>query len=81
MASKARQQIITKNILHNISRTKVNQAINFEQLPKQNMRNIFFRNYAKNEVGRLVPDFFLFFKRALYKAKASGQDLSFNIFC
>ena len=40
MTSKARQQIITKNILHNISRTKVNQAINFEQLPKQNMRNM-----------------------------------------
>ena len=29
---------------------------------------------------RLVPDFALFFKKALYKVKASGQQLSFNTF-
>ena len=57
MASKARQQIITKNILHNISRTKVNQAINFEQLLKQNMRNIFFRNWGGETSTRLLFGF------------------------
>ena len=25
---------------------------------------IFFRNHAENEAGRLVPDLFLFFKKA-----------------
>ena len=38
------------------------------------------KNNAKNKVGRLVPDFFLFFEKALYKVKASGQHLRFNIF-
>ena len=41
---------------------------------------ILFDNYAgRNEAGRQVPDLFLFFKKALYKLKASCQDLSFNI--
>ena len=26
----------------------------------------FFKNYAENEAGKLVPDHFLFFKKALY---------------
>ena len=44
-------------------------------------RQIFlFRNHAENVAGRLVPDLFLFFKKALYEVKVSGQQLSFNIF-
>ena len=43
------------------------------------MRNAFVRKHTKNEVGRLGPDLFLFFKKALYKVKASGPHLSFNI--
>ena len=39
----------------------------------------FFKNYAGNEAGRIVPGFSLFFKKALYKVKASGQRLSFSI--
>ena len=31
----------------------------------------FFKNHAKNEAGRLVPDLFSFFKRALYEVKAN----------
>ena len=26
----------------------------------------FFKSYAENEAGKLVPDHFLFFKKALY---------------
>ena len=37
----------------------------------------FFKNHAENEVRRLVPDLFLFSKKAFY---ASGLQLSFNIF-
>ena len=40
----------------------------------------FFKNYAENEAGRLVPDLFLFFKYAYYEVKASGLQLSFNVF-
>ena len=40
----------------------------------------FFKNNAENEAGRLVPDLFLFFEKALYELKASGMQLSFNIF-
>ena len=39
----------------------------------------FYKNHAGNEAGRLVSDLFLFFKKALYKVKASAQDYSFNI--
>ena len=31
-------------------------------------------------VPNLVPDLFLFFKKALYEVKAKGLQLSFNIF-
>ena len=42
----------------------------------------FFQNHAEYEAGRLVPDFFFFFKKKkdLYEAKASGLELTFNIF-
>ena len=38
------------------------------------------KNHAENEAGRLVPDLFLFFKKALYKVKAIVLQLDFNIF-
>ena len=34
------------------------------QLIEYNKRNNFLKNYAENETGRLVPDLFLFFKKA-----------------
>ena len=40
----------------------------------------FFKNYAENEARRLVPDFFLFFTKALYEVKANALQLSFNYF-
>ena len=53
----------------------------FGQLLEHNKRNIFFfKNHAENETGRLVPDLFLFFEKALYEIKGSGLQLSFNIF-
>ena len=39
----------------------------------------FFKNHEGNEAGRLVPDLFLFFKKALNEVKASGLELSFSI--
>ena len=40
----------------------------------------FFKNHAENKAGRLVPELFLFFEKALYEVKASGLQLSFDIF-
>ena len=39
----------------------------------------FFKIHAENEAGKLVPDLFLFFKKALFEIKANGLQLSFNI--
>ena len=40
---------------------------------------LFFKNDEENEAGRLVPDLFLFFKKAQYDVKARDLELSFNI--
>ena len=45
-----------------------------------NKINIFFKNHAGNEGGRLVPDYFLLFEKALFEVKASYLQLCFNIF-
>ena len=73
---------ITIHMLPNISRHKGRQAMKFGQLREYNMRNVFFKNHAENEAGRLLPDlfFFFFFKKALYEVKASGLKLSLKIF-
>ena len=53
----------------------------FGQLMEHPKRNIFFfKNYAQNEVGKLVPDRFMFFKKALNWVKVSGLQLDFSIF-
>ena len=49
----------------------------FGQVIGYNKRN---KIYAENEIGRLVPHVFLFFKKALHEVKAIGLQLSFNIF-
>ena len=61
---------------HNISINTGNQTMTFSQLIKENVKNIFFfRNYAGNEVGRLVPERFSFLKKDLSKIKESDQHL------
>ena len=44
-----------------------------------NRKFFFFKNHANNEAGRVLPDHFLVFKKALYEVKASGLQLSLNI--
>ena len=44
------------------------------------IETFFFKNYAENEAGRLSPEHFLVLKNAQYEVKASGLELSFNIF-
>ena len=52
----------------------------FGQLTKYIKKSIFFKNHAENEVGRLVPDLFLFIKKSLILVKASCLQLTFNLF-
>ena len=52
----------------------------FRQLIDHPKRNIFIENYAENEAGKLVPDPFLFFKKAVYQVKARCLQLDFTIF-
>ena len=48
--------------------------------PVQLIFSIMYIYYAENVSKRLVPDLFLLFKKASYEVKASGLQLSFNIF-
>ena len=80
MTSQHGLKTVAVHILPNISRSKSNQTIEFVQLIEYNKRLIFFKNHAENEAGRIVPDLSLFFKRVLYEIKASGLQLSFNIY-
>ena len=48
----------------------------FGQFVEYNKRNIFL--HAENEAGRLVPDRFLFFKKASCAVKASARAV-FNL--
>ena len=53
----------------------------FGQLIEYDKRTIFFfKNHAENEAGRLVPELFIFLKKALYEVKTSAVQLSFNYF-
>ena len=52
----------------------------FGQVIEYNKKIFFLKNCAKNAAWKLVPDLFLFIKRAIYELKASGVQLSFNIF-
>ena len=59
---------------------KINPTMKFGQLIEYNKRNIFLKNHVEIEAGRLVPNLSLFFKMALYKAKANGLQLGFTMF-
>ena len=76
--SQIRQQTITMHVLPKES--KGNQAMKFDQLIKHRISKLYLKNYTENEVERLFPDLFLFFKKGLCKVKASSQHLSCIIF-
>ena len=65
MTSQPGQQRIRIHILLNISRIKGNHTMKFGWLIEHPMI-FFFKNCAENEAGKLGPDHFLFFKKALY---------------
>ena len=69
MMSQPGKQKITIHILPIISRKATRQ-----------WNLVRHKNHTKNETGRLIPDSFLFFKKALYEVKTSVMEVSFNIF-
>ena len=57
----------TIHILPNISRIKSNPTMKCDQIIKYSMRNIFVTKHVKHEIGKLVPNLFLFcFLKELY---------------
>ena len=71
---------MTINTLHSISRSKCDHSMKFAS-SLNIMREMFLlKIHAVNEVGKLIPNLFLFFKITLYKVKTSGLHLSFNVF-
>ena len=73
-------QTSTIHILLNISQSKGNQTMKLTSQQNITREIFFFKIHAKNEVGRLVPDLFLFLKKLYMKVKASNLQLSSNIF-
>ena len=63
MTSQPGLQKIAIHILPNTSQSKGNQTMKFVQLIEYNKINNFLQSYTENEARRLVPDFFLFFKK------------------
>ena len=64
MTSQPGLQTLAIHILAKSSQSKGNQTMKFGQLIEYNKWNIFYKNYGENETGRLVPDLFLFVKKA-----------------
>ena len=69
MTSQSGKQTVTLLILSNISRSKVKYSEIWS----------FFNSRARNEAGILVPDLFLFLRKALFEVKASDLHLNFDI--
>ena len=58
MTSETGKQIITINMLPNISRSKGSQAVKFSEFIDNMI--FFFKNHDKNEAKRLISYLFLF---------------------
>ena len=64
MTSQSGLQTIAIHILPNISQSKGNKTMKFGELIEITRGIFFFKNYVENEAESLVPDLFLFFKKA-----------------
>ena len=63
MTSQSGLQAIATHILPNIPQSKGNQTVKFDQLKNITREIFFFKTFAENEAGRLVPDISLFFEK------------------
>ena len=60
MTSQPGLKTIAIIILPNISQSKGNQIVKFDQLIEYKANIFFFKSYAENEARRLVPELFYF---------------------
>ena len=58
MTSQPRKQTIAIHILSNISRSKENQTMKFDQLIEYNMKNIFLEKSSTKCGGKTIPRHF-----------------------
>ena len=72
-------QTVILHILVNISRSKGNQTMKFSQVIEYDKRNIFLQKSCR-KWNRKTSYRLLLFKEAWYEVKASGLQLSFNMF-
>ena len=80
MTSQPGKETTPIHILPNISRSKNNQTMKSGQIIENNHINVFLQRSCRKR-GRQTNSRPLFvFKRTLYEVKASGLQLSFNIF-
>ena len=63
MKSQLGLQTIAIHLLPNISKSKDKQTMKLDQLREYNKKIFFFKNYAKNEKGKLVQISFYFLKK------------------
>ena len=77
VTSQSEIQIITIYVMTNISRSKGNEVMEFGQLIEYNVKNNFLQKfYTENEVGRLIPEIFLFWKKLKQLGKGKNEGSS-----
>ena len=59
MTSEPGKETVAKYVFPNISRSKINQTMEFDQLSEYSMINIFLEKYTQNVVEKLFLDPFL----------------------
>ena len=79
MTPQPEKQTITMYIFPKFSRSKGNQTKNVGSVNRIKRKKCYIQNSCKKDIGRLLPDLFLFFKQALYEVKAIGLHFSFDI--
>ena len=72
MTSQTGLQIVTINILSNISRRKGKQKIKFDQFIKYDVRNIFLQKSSRKSVRETSSRLFFLFLKILYKSNFSA---------
>ena len=79
MTSQTGKQIITTHVLHNISRSKGNQTMNFGKLIEYNLRNTFSEKSCTECLGEASPR--SFFKKSKISISLDEQsEYLYNLF-
>ena len=79
MTPQPEKQTITMYLFPKFSRSKGNQTKNVGSVNRIKRKKCYIQNSCKKDIGRILPDLFLFFKQALYEVKAIGLHFSFDI--